>query len=243
MTGETELPAQTRQFAIAEVRIGGAKAFGPGTARSAIDKRSVTTPLLASALGLVGDEQADLRHHGGVDKAIHAYSAAHYPKWALDLPEAADHFPAGGFGENLVVEGATEADLCLGDRWRVGQALLEVSQGRQPCWKLNIRFEVPDMARRVQATGRSGWYFRVIEPGQIKAGDHASLEERPAADWPLTRVTDLFYRDKLDRPALAAFAALSGLPESWRDLAERRLRSGEVEDWGARLNTPRAAIP
>ncbi len=242
MTGETELPTQIRQFAIAEVRIGRAKPFGPGTARSAIDKHSVTTPLLASALGLVGDEQADLRHHGGADKAIHAYSATHYPKWAQDLPEAADQFRTGGFGENLVVEGATEADLCLGDRWRIGSTLLEVSQGRQPCWKLNIRFEVPDMARRVQTTGRTGWYFRVVEPDQIKAGDHASLEERPAPDWPLTRVTDLFYNDKLNRPALTAFAALSGLPESWRNLAERRLQSGEVEDWGSRLNAPREAI-
>ncbi|MBW8301474.1 MAG: MOSC domain-containing protein [Hydrogenophaga sp.] len=226
MTGETELPAQIRQFAIAEVRIGRAKPFGPGTARSAIDKHPVTVPLLATALGLVGDEQADLHHHGGADKAIHAYSAAHYPQWARDLPEAADQFRTGGFGENLVVDGATEADLCLGDRWRIGQALLEVSQGRQPCWKLNIRFAVPDMARRVQATGRSGWYFRVIEPGQIKTHDHASLEERPAPDWPLTRVNDLFYKDKLNRPALAPLAAHYGLPDSWRNMAERRLRSG-----------------
>ena len=236
------MPAQIKQFAIAEVRIGRTKPFGPGTVRSAIDKHPVTTPLLATALGLVGDEQADLRHHGGADKAIHAYSAAHYPKWAEELPAAADRFRTGGFGENLVVEGATEADLCLGDRWRVGQALLEVSQGRQPCWKLNIRFEVPDMARLVQATGRSGWYFRVIEPGEIKAGDHACLEERPAPDWPLTRVTDLFYKEKLDRPALTAFAALSGLPESWRNLAERRLRSGEVENWDSRLNGPGKAV-
>ncbi|WP_246701894.1 MOSC domain-containing protein [Rhizobium terricola] len=236
------MPDQIRQFAIAEVRLGRAKPFGPGTARSAIDKHPVTTSLLATALGLEGDEQADLRHHGGADKAIHAYSAEHYPKWAHDLPEAATQFRTGGFGENLVVEGATEADLCLGDRWRVGNALLEVSQGRQPCWKLNIRFDVPDMARRVQATGRSGWYFRVIEPGHIKAGDHASLEERPAPDWPLTRVTELFYKDRLNRPALIAFVALPGLPESWRTLAERRLRSGEVENWDSRLNAPREAL-
>lgn len=236
------MPTQIRQFAIAEVRIGRAKPFGPGTARSAIDKHPVTVPILATALGLAGDEQADLRHHGGADKAIHAYSAAHYPQWAQDLPEAADQFRTGGFGENLVVGGATEADLCLGDRWRIGQALLEVSQGRQPCWKLNIRFAVPDMARRVQATGRSGWYFRVIEPGQIKTDDHASLEQRPAPDWPLTRVNDLFYRDKLNRPALAAFVALPRLPERWRTLAEGRLRSGEVENWDSRLNGPKEAI-
>ena len=98
------------------------------------------------------------------------------------------------------------------------------------------------MARRVQTTGRSGWYFRVIEPGKIKAGEFASLEERPAPDWPLTRVNDLFYKDKLNRPALAAFAALSGLPDGWRNLAERRLQNGEVEDWRSRLNGPKETI-
>ena len=82
----------------------------------------------------------------------------------------------------------------------------------------------------------------MTEPGQIKGGDHATLKERPPPDWPLSRVSDLFYKDKLDRPALAAFAAPSGLPDSWRNLAKRRLRSGEVEDWGSRLTAPRGAI-
>ena len=81
------------------------------------------------------------------------------------MPEQAERLRPGGFGENLVVDGVTEAGICLGDRFRLGGALLEVSQGRQPCWKLNLRFDRPDMARLVQETGRSGWYFRVLEPG------------------------------------------------------------------------------
>lgn len=236
------MPIKTLQFTIAELRVGRTKPLGSGNARSAIDKQPVSAPILATALGLTGDEQADLRHHGGADKAIHAYSAAHYPAWREEIPAAADRFQTGGFGENLVVEGATESDICLGDRWAVGQVLLEVSQGRQPCWKLNLRFAVPDMARRVQATGRTGWYFRVIEPGQIKAGDQGSLQERGKPDWPLTRVADLLYRRTLDRKELAEFATLAGLPESWRILAEQRLRRGEVEDWDRRLNAPQEAI-
>ncbi|MBD9375312.1 MOSC domain-containing protein [Rhizobium sp. ARZ01] len=222
-------------FLIAEVRIGKKKPFGPDGALSAMDKQPVRGPVQATVGGLIGDEQADTRHHGGVDKAVHAYSAFHYAAWAASLPEAASRFRPGGFGENLVVDGATEADLCLGDRWRAGEVLLEVSQGRQPCWKLNVRFGVPDMARRVQASGWTGWYFRVVEPGQIAAGTKSLLEARPHPDWPLTRVTDLLYRNKLDREALTAFASLPCLPEGWRRLAERRLESGRVEDWGARL--------
>src|SRR5690606_28558955 len=135
---------------------GRARAFGPQGQRSAIDKAPVDGPALVTVTGLVGDEQADRKHHGGPDKAVHAYAVAHYPAWIAELPAAAGALRPGGFGENLVVDGVTEADVCLGDRWRIGPVLLEVSQGRQPCWKLNVRFGQPDMARRVQTSGRTG---------------------------------------------------------------------------------------
>ena len=223
-------------FLITEVRIGRKRTFGPGGAVSAIGKEPVEAPAMATALGLDGDEQADRRHHGGPDKAVHAYGRVHYAAWAAELPASADRFQPGGFGENLVIDGASEADICLGDRWRVDEALLEVSQGRQPCWKLNLRFGVEDMARRVQETGRTGWYFRVVEPGLMSAGTQAILESRPLPEWPLTRVSELLYRRTLDRPALSAFATLPGLPESWRRLAENRLKSGTVESWKRRLD-------
>ena len=145
---------------------------------------------------------------------------------------------SGGCLSDSFLAGVTEAGVCLGDRFRVGAALLEVSQGRQPCWRLNLRFGRDDMARLVQTTGRSGWYFRVLEPGAIGAGDTAVLEARPNPDWTLARVSRLLYRDRTNRADLAAFAALPGLPESWRLLAERRLASGSVEDWSARIDTP-----
>lgn len=224
-------------FSVLEVRVGRIKPLGPKGAPSAIDKRPLAGAVMASSDGLAGDEHGDPRHHGGPDKAIHAYPAGHYPLWRAELPDEADGFRPGAFGENLVVD-ITEAAICLGDRFRLGAALLEVSQGRQPCWKLNLRLGRADMARLVQETGRSGWYFRVLEPGAIRAGDTAALEARPNPDWTLARVTRLLYRDRRNRAELAAFAALPGLPESWRRLAENRLAQGAVEDWSSRIDTP-----
>jgi len=225
-------------FLVREVRTGRARPYGPQGQPSAIDKQPVAGPVRAGAEGFEGDEQGDRRHHGGPDKALHAYAAAHYPAWREALPHAAARFQPGAFGENLVVEGIAEDAICIGDRWRAGGALLEVSQGRQPCWKLNLRFGLTDMARRVQTSGRTGWYFRVLEPGEIAPGDTARLTGRPHPGWPLDRISRLLYRDMLDREALSGLAALPGLPESWRRLAERRIESGRVEDWRSRVETP-----
>lgn len=226
-------------FRIREIRTGRAQPYGPQGQPSAIDKTPAAGPVAVRNTGLVGDEQGDTRHHGGPDKALHAYAASHYAIWSAELPAIAGRFRPGAFGENMVVEGADEAGICLGDRWRVGEVLLEVSQGRQPCWKLNLRFGVPDMARRVQDTGRTGWYFRVIDAGSLSPGSDACLVARPNPDWPLARVGRMLYRDTLDFQALSALAAMPGLPESWRRLAQRRIDARAVEDWTARVETPR----
>jgi MOSC domain-containing protein YiiM len=228
-------------FTIAQLRIGRVQPLGARGVPSGIDKQPVDGPVMAGATGLSGDEQGDLRHHGGVDKAVHAYAASHLARWAAELPDAAARFVPGAFGENLVVEGADEAEICLGDLWRVGGVVLEVSQGRQPCWKLNLRFDRPDMARRVQGSGRTGWYFRVRQPGPLAAGQVATLDSRPNPHWPLTRVSHLLYHDRQDRPALAELAALPGLPERWRELALTRLATGQTEDWSRRVDTPPTA--
>lgn len=225
----------TAGFTLAEVRVGRARPYGPGT--SAIDKAPVSGPVMAGPEGLAGDEQADRRHHGGPDKALHAYAVANYPLWAAEMPDRAGFFRPGAFGENLVVEGLDEAGICLGDRWRLGKALVEVSQGRQPCWKLNDRFGVPDMARRVQDTGRTGWYYRVLQPGVARAGDTLQLLERPCPDWPLQRLMRLLAERVLD-PALLREALALPLVPSWRKLVERRLESSQVEDWTRRIEGP-----
>lgn len=204
---------------------------------SAIDKHRVDVPLALGASGLQGDEQADRRHHGGDDKALHHVAAEHYAWWAGELPGVdARRWVPGAFGENLSTCGMTEHEVCVGDRYALGDAQVEVSQARQPCWKLNLRFDVADMARRVQACRRTGWYYRVRREGVVAAGDTLRLLERPCPRWPLARLLHYLYVDPLDRAALAEIAALEPLAASWRQLARRRLDSGRVEDWARRLD-------
>ena len=208
----------------------------PGS-RSAIDKRAVEGPVRIGPEGLAGDEQGDRRVHGGPDKAIHHYPRDHYASWQGEVGAHALLQAAGAFGENISTAGITEADVCLGDRLRLGSALVEVSQARQPCWKLSDRFGIADMARRVQDSGRSGWYYRVLETGTVQAGDTLVLVDRPHPDWPLPRLSELLYRRTLDRDELQGALALPLVP-SWRKLFERRLQQGDTESWDSRLGGP-----
>ncbi|HMQ92377.1 MAG TPA: MOSC domain-containing protein [Amaricoccus sp.] len=220
------------------VRLGRIAPLGPAGVPSGIDKQPATGPVALTGTGLEGDEHGDTRHHGGTEKAVHLYPQDHYADWRSELPGLAERFVAGGFGENLVVGGITEADVCIGDLFRAGSALVELSQGRQPCWRLNLRFGLGDMARRVQDSGRTGWYFRVIEPGEIAAGADLALVRRPHPSWTLARVHRLLYRETLDLEALAEFALLPSLSPSWQELARRRLERRSVESWDRRVTTP-----
>ncbi|GJD57878.1 MOSC domain-containing protein [Methylobacterium dankookense] len=225
---------------IGAVLTGGCAPLGNAGALSGIAKTPVERPVRIGPEGLEGDAQADRRHHGGPEKAVHHYARDHYPAWRAELggAAAAPLERPGAFGENLSTLGLTEAEICVGDLWRAGTALLQVSQARQPCWKLDHRFGTPGMARRVQASGRTGWYYRVLEPGTVAAGDSLQLTARPHPDWPLARLLDVFYRNRLNRDALAGITGLAALSPSWRALAARRLERGAVEDWAPRLDGP-----
>ena len=208
----------------------------PGS-MSAIDKHPLGGSVRIGGRGIAGDEQGDTRVHGGPDKAVHHYPFEHYATWRAELGGLPVLAAPGAFGENISTRGITEADVCLGDRFKLGTAVLEVSQGRQPCWKLNDRFGVKDMARRVQATGRTGWYYRVVKPGEARAGDMLRLTARPHPDWPLARLMRLLAERVLDPVQLGAALELPLVP-SWRKLVERRLASSQVEDWGRRIDGP-----
>ena len=196
--------------------------FGADDASDPMDQRWLTSfykqpvmgPVKVHADRIEGNEQADLRFHGGPDKAVLAYSADHYPAWRdqLALPEMG----GGGFGENLTISGQTEENVCLGDRYAIHNVILEVSQPRQPCWKLARRWRVIDLPKRVIQTGRSGWYFRVIQPGEITAGQEITLLSRPHADWPLSRVNQVFYTRSRHPAERQALAAIPELAEAWR---------------------------
>jgi len=207
------------------VRAGRVATLGPDSLASAIAKQPVTGRVAVSRNGLAGDEQADRQHHGGPDKALHHYPAQHYAAWRRELPAQAALFEVGGFGENLATLGMTEADVCLGDVFRLGSARVQISQGRQPCAKLNLRFGVPDMVRRVQESGRTGWYYRVLEEGETGPGDALVLLERPLPEWSLDRLWRVLFGAELERAALSSLAALPILGASWRERAGHRLET------------------
>ena len=212
--------------------IGELAPLGPQNAPSGIRKRKVEGPQAITRTGLAGDHQGDTKNHGGPEKAIHHYPRDHYRAWRA---EGIDAEPPA-FGENISTSGLTEADVCVGDVFSFGSAVLQIAQGRQPCWRLNARFDRPDMAFRVQKSGRTGWYYRVIEEGAAEAGDRLILQARPQPHWPLTRIIDLLYTRTLDMDALAALSALPELAQSWRTLAARRIETQAVENWERRLH-------
>lgn len=201
---------------------------------SAIDKKPVDRSLSVHWLGLTGDEQGDPRFHGGMDKAIHAYTWGHYEAWRRELPNCRMWDMPGAFGENFSIEGLDESSVCIGDEFGVGSAILQVTQGRQPCWKLNHRFGVPDMSARVQDSLRAGWYFRVLKRGAVSPGDTIELLARPCSQWSVARLLALI-RDKNCDPSVLQEVLALPLPASWRKLFERRVESRKVEDWSPRM--------
>lgn len=203
---------------------------------SAIAKRPALPPWRIGALGLAGDAQADTNHHGGPEKALHQYPFEHYADWADEIGDNPLLRTPGAFGENLSTTEWTETNVCVGDVVRFGRALLQVSQGRQPCWKLNRRFAQPDMALRVQSSRRSGWYYRVLEAGMAEPGDFLRVVDRPRPQWSIERLYLLLYCDTHDRNGLASMAAMPELAQNWRELARQRVHSGKIEDWTRRLS-------
>jgi MOSC domain-containing protein YiiM len=183
--------------------------------RTAYAKGPREGPVRAHALGLDGDEVGDRRVHGGPDKAIYAYGAGVYAGWIADHPGHAARLVPGAFGENLLIEELDEATVCIGDRWRIGTALVEVCQPRQPCATMARWFGDPRMVKAMVKNGRSGWYLRVAEEGAMTAGDRLALEHRPEAAWSIAAVLEASYRSPPDRAELGALALADGLASGW----------------------------
>jgi MOSC domain-containing protein YiiM len=203
---------------ILAVLTGKARPFRGDDEPSAIGKLPVVDAVAVGAMGLAGDEQADRTVHGGIDKAIHHYPADHYDWWRGYLGDAPLLDAPGAFGENISTAGLDEDSVFLGDRFRLGTALVEVSQARQPCWKLDHRFGTKGVMAQVVKTRRTGWYYRVLEPGVVGAGDDLALVERPYPDWPLASLFGLLIGGEAkDRPAdLRALRDVPILAETWK---------------------------
>ena len=174
-------------------------------------KEPVSGPVYVTVMGLEGDGVADKKHHGGIDKAVLAYSADNYPLWENELSQPMEH---GGFGENLTINGLDESSVCIGDRFRIGEVIFEVSQPRQPCWKLGRRWNHPELPKLVVQNSRSGWYLRVLEEGTLKATDSVDLELRPNPAWTIRQANEVFYRGSVQQKR--ELVALRQLADAWK---------------------------
>jgi MOSC domain-containing protein YiiM len=163
-------------------------------------------------VNLAGDDQADRRVHGGSDKAVYAYAEEDYRYWA---DEEGVRTQPGLFGENLTVRGLELRNAVVGERWRIGTTLLEVAQPRLPCFKLGIRMGDPDFPRRFLAAARLGAYFRIIEEGELRAGDAIGVVDRPDHGITLGHMVEAMR----DRARAAALLRAPRLPDFWRRLA------------------------
>lgn len=214
-------------YRLVSVQAGMPQHFGTEDAADLIDrpwfsgfaKKPLDGPIWLGRTNLDGDGQADLKNHGGPDKAVLAYSADHYPLWREELNRP--DLPYGAFGENFTITGLEESSVCIGDTYTVGEALLQVSQPRQPCWKISRHLRINDALERVSATGRTGWYFRVLKEGHVEPGILVVLVNRPLPEWTIARASEIMRRRKDDRMAASELAGLALLSLSWRETLSR----------------------
>lgn len=185
-------------------------------------RQPVTGPIWLGAENLAGNQQADTKNHGGPDKAALCYAASHYPLWQAEIGQ---QFPHGGFGENFTVAGQTEETVCIGDTYAIGDVRVQISQPRGPCWKIARRWRIEDLTTRVLATGRTGWYVRVLTEGNVEAGQPLTLLERPFPQWTVARVNAII-NHKGD-PETAALATCPLLADGLRTRLAKRAK-GDV---------------
>ncbi|WP_219837483.1 MOSC domain-containing protein [Paenibacillus sp. R14(2021)] len=195
--------------------------FGEKEVITGINKKAVVGKSLPlSFTGLAGDAQGDLVNHGGPDKAVCVYSADHFPYWQQKWKRPV---AAGAFGENFTVTGLTEESLCIGDQVSVGQALLQVSQPRQPCYKLGMKHGLPSLQLDVQQNGYTGFYFRVLAEGEIAQGDKLILQQRHPAGISIVEANRVMHKDKRDREGMLKLLSVPELSSSWQHSFMKRL--------------------
>ncbi len=197
--------------------------LGPDRVPSGFVKHDIKGSVGVRPLGLDGDEQADLSVHGGPDKAVYGYAAAHYLVWRAELPAHSARLMPGAFGENLTIDGMDEDAICVGDIHAIGTARLQVCQPRQPCFKLGLYFNDARLPKALVRSGRAGWYYRVVEPGTIRPGDSVTLHDRPHPDFAFARLIRIVNFGGATEDELTRLAAMPGLAVKWRERAKAAL--------------------
>jgi MOSC domain-containing protein YiiM len=186
-----------------------------------IFKEPVAGRVMLRTLNLDGDRQADLSVHGGPSKAVYVYPSEHYDYWKRELPEM--KLPWGMFGENFTSAGLFESELNIGDKFRVGSAVVMVTEPRMPCYKLGIKFGRSDIVKRFLASERTGFYFAVLEEGEVGVGDPIELIESSQRNVRLSDITLLYTREKHNVELLRRAIEIEALPESWKSYFRHRL--------------------
>jgi MOSC domain-containing protein YiiM len=192
-----------------------------------IFKEPVTGRVMLRTLNLDGDRQADLTVHGGPQKAVYLYPSEHYAFWKQELPEM--NLPWGMFGENFTAEGILETETYIGDRFRIGEAEVMVTQPRMPCYKLGIRFGRTDIIKRFLLSERSGFYFSVLKEGEVGVGDEIQLMQKNTSGVRVVEITRLYSSDKNNVDLLQRAIATEALPDNWREYFRKRIENLDQE--------------
>nr|WP_318384487.1 6-hydroxyaminopurine reductase [uncultured Enterobacter sp.] len=205
-----------------------------GSRPSAIAKIQMEGELTLTETGIVGDEQAEKVIHGGPDRALCHYPREHYAQWARDFPEQAALFVAPAFGENLSTEGLTEQDVHIGDIFRWGEALIQVTQPRSPCFKLNFHFAISNLSEVMQNSGKTGWLYRVIAGGKVAGDAPLELVSR-CSEISVYDAAAIAWHTPFDDEQYHRLLSAAGLSVSWSRTMQKRRLSGKIEDNSRRL--------
>ena len=193
-----------------------------GAVRTAIFKRPVAGPVMIRTLNVDGDAQADLVAHGGVDKAVYAYALDDYAYWAAELGREAPGY--GWFGENLTLDGVSSDTVLVGDVFSVGAAVLQVTQPRIPCFKLEHKMGIRNFPGRFRRSGRTGFYLRVLEEGSVQAGDQIRLTSRNRDSISIRDLSDSRHFRISSAEEIERIIAIDGLSARWRSFLRGRLQ-------------------
>jgi len=230
---ESDLVPPLPRVTLLSLRTGKVRPFGGVNLTSAINKQPRQGKVRLTKLGFAGDER-QFPPHRSPDNAVHQYNPDHYEQWKTDLPDHKSKFAVGAFGENISTRYLSENNVCVGDKFRLGGTVIQVSMTRQPCFKLNHRFEHKKMSSLVQRTGRTGWLYRVLQEGWVEEGDEMALIERVNPAWSLSRLQHYLYTDQNNVEAMTELIRLPGLGVEMVELFRKRLERG-AENMNDRL--------
>ncbi|MDA7025199.1 MOSC domain-containing protein [Bacillus sp. CLL-7-23] len=199
--------------------------------QTGIYKMQIKKPIYLGKLNFQGDGQADLVHHGGVDKAVCVYPFEHYQYWENELNRKLEY---GAFGENLTVTGMLETNIHIGDIFQIGEAIVQVTQPRQPCFKLAKRYDLKDFPIRMQNNGYTGFYFRVLEEGWVTPGSNINRLETNAKQVTIEFANQIMHHDKKNVDALKRILEVEQLSGNWTNTFRKRLK-GTIENTQERI--------